>query len=454
MRLASRRPSRLVVVPRDNPEDALEPALRVVLEATGADAAAVCLFDALQGVLLLTAEIGLSAEGCRTLRKIGLASGGWAVPLESLLARRRRSFAGSACASLPPLLEDGIAVGAVACIPLHADDKPRASVVLVAASPATLRDEELDPALAHLAHVVEAIGRRGADAAVRPAPDPDEALIAPATLERLKALGGEPEASSPELDLSSGVLPESSDDDGDATERAHGLELEHLAARLAEAERAFARERSLRFQQELRSERARKRAEAERDATVRRAREFAEAAEQLRASTVAEAEVIRAELAEAQRLEIESRDAARRTSADAEHARAAEAAANEAREQLARAGRRARRGGGRRRSPRPARGRARRAGGAGSDRARPEAEAEARWSARLVEAEIALEAERQRLGEREAEHVRLSGELEETLRKERRVRLELDEAARSAAAERDEALRRVLETGRNAETAR
>ena len=42
------------------PEDALEPALRAILEASRAQAGALCLFDQRQGILRLVAEVGLS----------------------------------------------------------------------------------------------------------------------------------------------------------------------------------------------------------------------------------------------------------------------------------------------------------------------------------------------------------------------------------------------------------
>src|SRR5206468_5981028 len=46
------------------PEDALEPALRAILEASRAQAGALCLFDQRHGILRLVAEVGFSEEGC------------------------------------------------------------------------------------------------------------------------------------------------------------------------------------------------------------------------------------------------------------------------------------------------------------------------------------------------------------------------------------------------------
>jgi len=443
-----------LVVPRDNPEEALEPALRAVVEATGAVAGAVCLFDALEGVLRLAAEVGLSPEGCRNLRKIGLTTGGWAVPLQGVLTRRRSTFVGSECAEVPPLLTEPKQVRAVACIPLVAHGKPRASLVLAADVRGALSDDELEAneaAIAEVAQVVEAIWRRSA---VGPLPDPEPesevGLIAPATLERLKTLG----AGHDDEDEAADERPEDADA-RDATERAHAIEIEHLTARLADAERACARERSLRFEQELRYERARKRADEERDATVRRARDFAESAEKLRAATATEAAAIRAALAEAERQSVEARDAAQRARADAEGARAAEAAAEAMRGKLEAALDEARAGAadtvGRRRELEAEV--AALAAREGAARAR-ETEAESRWSARLAEAEQAAEAERQRIAARETEQRRLASELEETVREERSARAALEAAIRSATHERDDALRRALDVERAAEAAR
>ena len=67
------------IAARGAPEDALEPALRAVLEETDATAGAVCLFDSAKRLLRLVAEIGLSDEGYRRLRTlpVGTASAGF-----------------------------------------------------------------------------------------------------------------------------------------------------------------------------------------------------------------------------------------------------------------------------------------------------------------------------------------------------------------------------------------
>jgi hypothetical protein len=70
------------------PEDALEPALRLVLDAGGALAGAVCLFDPEAALLRLVAEVGLSEEGCRRLRMLRRRADCWQRPLDSLCEGR------------------------------------------------------------------------------------------------------------------------------------------------------------------------------------------------------------------------------------------------------------------------------------------------------------------------------------------------------------------------------
>src|SRR5262245_12024847 len=71
------------------PEDALEPALRAVLEVLGMKAGALCVFDPRHELLWLAAEVGLSDEGCRQLRNVRRGTGlTWDMPLHGLLNRR------------------------------------------------------------------------------------------------------------------------------------------------------------------------------------------------------------------------------------------------------------------------------------------------------------------------------------------------------------------------------
>jgi len=71
------------------PEDALEPALRAIVEAIGAGAGALCLFDPRYGVLRLAAESGLSDEGCKRLRNVRRGDPtSWDMPLHGVLNKR------------------------------------------------------------------------------------------------------------------------------------------------------------------------------------------------------------------------------------------------------------------------------------------------------------------------------------------------------------------------------
>src|SRR5437667_9431904 len=77
------------IAAREAPEDALQPALQAILEATGAQAGALCLFDVRYGLLRLAAEVGISDEGCRALRSIRQDDArAWALPLQCLRDRR------------------------------------------------------------------------------------------------------------------------------------------------------------------------------------------------------------------------------------------------------------------------------------------------------------------------------------------------------------------------------
>src|SRR6185503_16481172 len=94
------------------PEDALEPALRALLGASGATAGAVCLFDCGDAVLRLAAEIGLSDAGCSALRSLRAGGEGWDAPLATLRERRARLAVVDAPALTEPRPK------AVACVPL------------------------------------------------------------------------------------------------------------------------------------------------------------------------------------------------------------------------------------------------------------------------------------------------------------------------------------------------
>lgn len=147
------------------PEDAIEPALRTLLDAVGATAGAICLFDQRQELLRLAAEVGLSDEGCRQLRSVRRGGvGTWDMPLHSLLNRRAYLIESAARNRyVPPLVEPASSVRTLACIPLYAGSTALASLVLVAVTPQSFGEREirvLDPALRELITIIEAVRRR------------------------------------------------------------------------------------------------------------------------------------------------------------------------------------------------------------------------------------------------------------------------------------------------------
>ena len=145
----------------DAPEDALEPALQALCEATGIGAAALCLYDAQQEVLRLTTDIGLSDEGCRYLRSVRQGAGAtWDVPLRSLTSRR--AFLLDRSPALPPLVDAMASVTTVACVPVCAGATPIASLVLVALAPRVIEERDirdLDGPLRELVRIVDAARR-------------------------------------------------------------------------------------------------------------------------------------------------------------------------------------------------------------------------------------------------------------------------------------------------------
>ena len=248
------------------PEDALEPALRVLVENANALAGALCLFNARDGVFRLAAEIGLSDAGCRNIRTVRKDARGWAAPFESIAAGRavvlRRP------AALPALVDPDGLVEAIACLPLFADGAPR-GVVIVAAARANAFD---DAALKALASVLDDIGRLTGAIGRAPAE-------APSGLRSVLGLLGPLRR----------------------RRRERPPVVDGGTAELAAAEEELARERRSRVEQERLFEEERRRTDADRDATLERALELAATAEKLRADATAEAEAIRIALADVQR---------------------------------------------------------------------------------------------------------------------------------------------------------
>ncbi|HJQ84310.1 MAG TPA: GAF domain-containing protein, partial [Candidatus Binatia bacterium] len=152
------------------PVDALEPALRAILEATGTAGGAVCLFDQRQELLRLAAEAGLSDEGCRRLRIVRRGDvAGWDMPLHGLLNRRAYLIESAAQNRyVPPLVESTTPIRAVACLPLYAGATPVGSLVLVALMPRTIGERDirkLDQPLRELARLIEVVRRESAASA-------------------------------------------------------------------------------------------------------------------------------------------------------------------------------------------------------------------------------------------------------------------------------------------------
>ncbi|HJQ74113.1 MAG TPA: GAF domain-containing protein, partial [Gaiellaceae bacterium] len=159
------------------PEEALEPALQVILEAGRAAAAAVCVFDSRHAILRLVAEVGLSDEGCRRLRSVRRGDPtAWDMPLQGLLNRRAYLIENaSRNRYVPRLVEQAASVRSIACLPLYAGPTPIGSLVLVALAPRSFAERDLkllERGVAELATMIEAVRRRGGVADEEPAAAP------------------------------------------------------------------------------------------------------------------------------------------------------------------------------------------------------------------------------------------------------------------------------------------
>lgn len=158
------------------PEDAIEPSLHAILEGTGARAGAVCLYDPQKLLLRLVAEVGLSDEGCRSLRNIrqGVMSA-WDMPLQSLLSHRAFLIDNPAeNRYVPPLVDDQKAVQTIACLPLYDGPNPVGSLVLVAMKPSRLADEHIHALKGpqrELVTMIEALRKRAGQTRT-PGPEP------------------------------------------------------------------------------------------------------------------------------------------------------------------------------------------------------------------------------------------------------------------------------------------
>src|SRR5438094_405205 len=171
------------------PEDALEPALRAILEASRAQAGALCLFDQRHGILRLVAEVGFSEEGCRRLRNVRRTDPtAWDMPLNGLMNRRAYLIESAARNRyVPQLVENAAAVRTIACLPLHAGPTPVGSLVLVALAPRSFTERDvrtLERPLGDLAVMIEAVRRRGARGEPVEAPRAPVAAPPPSPLPR------------------------------------------------------------------------------------------------------------------------------------------------------------------------------------------------------------------------------------------------------------------------------
>ena len=561
------------------PVDALEPALRVLLEVSGASAGAVCLYDPADATLRLGASAGLSENGRRLLAFAQRATpGAWAAPFIALLDRRAH-VSQQGAGPLPRLVDPQDAVAAVACVPVCAGETPLACLVLVAVEPTGLERATLDAlepavhALAGIVHglqhprplgtmvdpqqapsILEAIAAQavgiapvlrdimggrvaaesaaaavanaaGTPASIARGPSSLLEVVADTTLRRLppvvrdlagvlgirvsagaRSPGGPAPAATDQASrdrqmaalletLSSteaerdrlstelqhanaeraelalaqvaleqarvaevaGLMTRLSDGEAAVARslgRVHELERAHeqLAAALAEA---VARERHTRDDLHALTERS----AADREETLRRARETTRSAEEARAAAAGEAEELRSALAEAEARVLDAEDRVRRERTtlqeldatlqgvrvererlqrDLDEARAREGSISAEQEMLERELARVR-----------------------TEQAEAEVrlrEAERRasgdWGARLADAETVIAFEREHVAELERVRERLTAELTDATAREQRLRDELQSLAERTAADREEMLRRAQQSTRAAEEAR
>src|SRR3989442_364742 len=225
------------IAAREAPEDALQPALQAVVEATGAQAGALCLFDVRYGLLRLAAEVGISDEGCRALRSIRQDDArGWALPLQCLRDHRPYLIdAASGAHDVPPLVEAGAALCSVACVPLCAGETPLGSLVLVARAPRALSEHDVEQLARPLDEVVRMIetARRPRAGATAPEPEPS-GVVASLDGPRGEVAAGPPESASLAAKLA--ARSEEADRLREALEAA-GAERARLAGELEHARR-------------------------------------------------------------------------------------------------------------------------------------------------------------------------------------------------------------------------
>ncbi len=473
-------------------EELLEPALRAVLEATKANAGALCLFDQRHELLRLAVEVGLSDEGCQQLRLVRRGGmNGWDMPLHGLLNRRVYLIErASRNRYVPPLVEAAASVTTIGCVPLYAAALPVASMVLVTLAPNRLTEQQIGPIdqpLRELARIIETARRRCVAAPESPAP-----VTAPrGTSARGPSDGAQPHAEAASFaeaererarlatalhaaatERAEEARRQAAVDAADAVERAG--EVKRLMARVAEAEGAAERERERvtasererqqlaalledaaarerRVQEELRA--ASERLSAH-DDEVRRALAAAQAAEEARAAADAEAASAREALARAEAAVAALEEEKRRARDEIERLREEGAALLTERARLGKGLEEAR--------VREAEARVQvadleRRMAALRDERHADAAARAteleQLEARLVEAEAAAAHRHERVDEWQRDRDRLAAELHEAAAREQRAQEELRAATERAAAAAEGDLRRAFDAARTAEEA-
>jgi hypothetical protein len=381
------------------PEDAIEPALRAILEASRAQLGAVCLFDQRHEMLRLAAEVGLSDEGCRRLRSVKRGDPtSWDMPLSGLINRRAYLIESPARNRyVPRLAEEGDTLRTVACVPFYAGATAVGSLVLGTVAPRSLAERDirmLERPLSVLARLIEAARRRASG-------DETVTSTAPALI-----FEGEPEE---HVDLRH-ELEERLSELAIATAESARLRVE-LQAAIQEHSR-----------QKAELEQARKDGEklaAFTTALALAERERDRLARALDAAASEAAEHSRREAA----LEQERSAAARATAAAAAELETLRQAVQASEATVA------------------------------SQSAAASAEVE-RLRARLSEAESVASRERERRREHDTERERIAAELHVTRAREHRLREELDAAVRRDEPAAGDELRQALDATRAAEEAR
>src|SRR5882672_5300416 len=252
-----------------SPEDALDPMLHAILEATGAVAGALCLYDLAQQALRLAAEVGLTDAGCQQLRTITRGNAdSWGMPLHGMLNRRCYLIENAAqnC-FVPPLIAEADKVETVACLPLYNADTPLASLILITRSPRVLGEREIhgvEAPLHEIARLIETMRQRARGPEGKPAAAPrvpriglaSEGSVATPPPPGVPAadtarLAAELARAERERDrLSAELETLRHETRGNVETRA--ADLERLRTQVIEAETAAARERATRAEEEKR----------------------------------------------------------------------------------------------------------------------------------------------------------------------------------------------------------